>query len=146
MPDYSITEDLLNAIAFVESSNNPQAVNERTGARGLFQFRPIAWKDVQENNKDLAEYEYREFVHDPLVSRKFAKALLELNRKRLGKDASLSELLGSYNWGIGNVKKKGMDKAPLETRQYIDKITTILAQSGGNEFPKQNPITIGVRE
>ena len=48
-------DTLLDAISFVESSDNPKAVNKRTGARGAYQFLPIAWKDVQQNYKDLSQ-------------------------------------------------------------------------------------------
>ena len=118
-------DTLLDAISFVESSDNPKAVNKRTGARGAYQFLPIAWKDVQQNYKDLSQYDYEQ-AFDPKVSRQFAKALLELNTKRLGKDASIENLLSSYNWGIGNTRKGGWKSAPKETQDYITKVTDFM--------------------
>lgn len=35
--------------------------------------------------------------------------------------------LAAYNWGIGNVQRKGLSMAPAETRDYY---TTILAKAG----------------
>jgi len=35
--------------------------------------------------------------------------------------------LAAYNWGVGNVNRKGLDKAPAETRDYY---TTIIARAG----------------
>jgi soluble lytic murein transglycosylase-like protein len=117
-----VTPELLDALAFVESSNNPMAVNKTSGAKGLYQFMPIRWKDVQQNNKALAGYGYDQYAHDPKVSRQFAEALLQLNEKRLGGQANLENLLASYNWGIGNVKKQTLSKAPSETQAYIKKV------------------------
>lgn len=121
-------EGLLNAISFIESSDNPKAVNKDTGARGMYQFLPIAWQDVQENYKDLAQYDYDK-AFDAKISREFAKSLLELNTKRLGKDATLENLLSSYNWGIGNTKKKGWKSAPKETQDYITKVKDYVSKN-----------------
>jgi len=125
---FEITPELLDVIAYVESNNNPQAVNKRTGARGLFQFMPIAWQDVQENYPSLKDYGYEEYSFNPNVSRQFAEALLKLNVKRLGKDVNLDRLLASYNWGIGHVQKQGIESMPNETRSYIDKVNKYLKQ------------------
>lgn len=116
--------ELLDAIASVESSNIPTAVNPRTGARGMYQFMPIAWRDVVENYPmSLGKYaDYERYSFDPEVSRKFAEALLELNKKRLEKKNiyNLENLLASYNQGIGAVL--GGRPFPRETKQYIKKI------------------------
>lgn len=117
-----VTPELLDAIASVESANNPRAINKKSGARGMYQFMPIAWKDVQQNYKNLAKYNYDKDVFDPKISRQYAQALLELNAKRLGDTADLPSLLASYNYGIGNVKKKGMMNLPKETQDYIKKV------------------------
>lgn len=119
--DNLITPELLDIIAFIESSNNPKAVNKRTGARGAYQFLPIAWQDVQENYPNLKQYGY-DYAFNPEISRQFAQSLLELNAKRLGSNLNLDNLLGSYNWGYGNVTKKGLNKAPKETLDYINKV------------------------
>src|SRR4029079_19831581 len=34
-----------------------------------------------------------------------------------------AKALAAYNWGPGNVQRKGMASAPAETRNYIQKIT-----------------------
>lgn len=41
---------------------------------------------------------------------------------------SWTEALAAYNWGIGNVQRKGIDAAPAETRDYY---TSILSKAGG---------------
>ena len=30
--------------------------------------------------------------------------------------------VAAYNWGIGNVKNKGLSRAPSETKKYVKKI------------------------
>lgn len=45
-----------------------------------------------------------------------AKYLAWLVRQFSG---NVKAAVAAYNWGIGNVKKKGLDNAPLETRQYV---------------------------
>ena len=123
--DFDI-DQLLDAIAFVESSNNPNAINSKTGARGLFQFMPIGWKDVVENypSKYGGYADFEKHSLNPEISRDFAKALIELNTKRLKGNATIKNILASYNWGIGNVLEGG--KMPLETRQYIQKVKSRL--------------------
>ena len=39
-----------------------------------------------------------------------------------GRLGSWSLALAAYNWGIGNVLRKGMAKAPGETRDYVAQI------------------------
>ena len=44
-----------------------------------------------------------------------------------------AEALAAYNWGIGNVQRKGLARAPAETRDYF---STILAKAnqGGSMY------------
>ncbi len=121
---FEISPQLLDAMAFTESSNNPQAVNENSGARGMYQFLPIGWQDVTQNYPDLAKYNYDKYSFDPQVSRLFAQKLLELNAKRLKDNASLDNILASYNFGIGNVRAG--KEFPKETKEYIAKIKRLM--------------------
>ena len=41
--------------------------------------------------------------------------------KQTGGD--LKQALAGYNWGIGNLQRKGLDAAPAETRNYIQKVS-----------------------
>ncbi len=53
--DYSF-DDLLRAIAIVESSGDPKAFNKKESAAGLYQIRPIYLKDV---NRILGYQRYK---------------------------------------------------------------------------------------
>lgn len=134
-----VSNGLLDAIAQVESNGNAKAVNKKTGAKGMFQFMPIGWKDVRQQNKELSKYEFTdENAFNPEIARKFARQLLETNAKRLGKDATLEQILASYNWGYGNVSKKGIENMPKETADYIAKIQKILTEKKGQNKKQNN--------
>lgn len=117
-----ISDTLLDAVESVESSGNPNAINKASDARGAYQFREIAWRDVVENYpSSMGKYaNYEDYSMDRGISREFAKKLMELNVKRLGKKANLDNVLASYNYGIGNVRKG--HPIPPETVEYIRKV------------------------
>jgi len=119
----------MDIIKQIESSCNPRAINERSGARGLYQLREIAWQDVQRYYDDLDEYGYYEYAFDPIINELFAQryiALLEKYLKNYGIPLNLMNLIVVYNWGIGNTVKwhangGGYDRLPKETRDYYEK-------------------------
>lgn len=104
--EHGIPWALLARIAQQESSFNPTAKSP-VGAYGLMQFmEPTA----NEWNVDRA---------DPASSIDGAARYLKWLKKNLG---SWDKALAGYNWGIGNVKRKGIEKAPEETRNYVNNI------------------------
>ncbi|MFA5127292.1 MAG: lytic transglycosylase domain-containing protein [Patescibacteria group bacterium] len=108
---HNLPEGFLDAIMQTESAGNPNAVSPR-GARGLMQFMPATAK------------QYGVDVNDPESSiRGAAQMLGELNAKYQG---DIPKVAAAYNWGQGNVDRKGMERAPTETRNYIQKITRAL--------------------
>ena len=34
----------------------------------------------------------------------------------------MDKAIAAYNWGPGNVARKGMDNMPMETRNYVNKV------------------------
>jgi hypothetical protein len=103
---------LLGAVMMAESSGNPRAISPK-GAQGLFQFMPATAK------------QYGIDPLSPLQSAQGAAQMLgELNQKYGG---SLPHVLGAYNFGQGNIDRKGLQAAPAETRNYIDKILNSLS-------------------
>jgi len=127
-PEEELIVDV-DTIAKIESSNNPRAVNRRTGARGLCQIMKPTWEEcTRMMRKDWSWEE----AFDPEKNR--AVADFYLNRRipqmlRYFKiPDTLETRLASYNWGIGNVKraysKYGKDflsVAPRETKNYVKK-------------------------
>lgn len=130
---HGLPPGLLSAVAKTESNLNPRAVSPK-GAKGLFQFM------------DPTARQYGVDPFNPVSSAIGAARMLgDLNRQ-FGGNVPLA--LASYNWGIGNVKNKGMSRAPKETRGYIDKILRAISPVGMAyaEEPMGEPSRIPTRE
>jgi soluble lytic murein transglycosylase-like protein len=125
-------DSFLPALIQTESSGDPGAVNEATGARGLAQITPIAWKDlVQWHPEKYGGLDYERDIFNPEVATEAARDYLAIIMRYLDNanlPVNLDNVLASYNWGIGNLKEKGLNKAPKETREYIAKIRALLEQ------------------
>ena len=96
-----ITDDLLDALAFRESSMNSNAVNERSGASGMYQWMPAFWKEGKEVGFGVDKGKFDPF--DPVESRKRTKQYLE-GMQKYYPDWDPSEILMAYNWGHSKVK------------------------------------------
>jgi len=111
----------METIKQIESGGDPHAYNKRSGARGLYQFLPIAWKDVQQHYPSLKKYEYIPYVHDPEISKIFAEKyfiILEEYLRNYGKSVTMKNILMSYNMGIGNFI---IGKKFKESEEYVRK-------------------------
>ncbi len=116
----------LEAIKQIESSGNPTAFNKGSGARGLFQITPVVLKEW--NQKNPKEKYSTKQLFDPEVNTKIAGWYLDRLANHYaphyGIEPTTENILGMYNWGMGNVKKlkEGKIKAmPPETTNYIKK-------------------------
>jgi len=116
----------LQAIKTIESSGNPYAFNSRTKCYGLYQISEICLEDFNQINK--TNYEPDD-LFDPLVNEMIASWYFKRLKQLLNFyniPVSLTTILASYNWGIGNVVEWYRDRArfeelPEETRRYIEK-------------------------
>lgn len=118
-----IDDRLTNAVAQVESSGDPKAVNKRTGAQGKFQVMPTTAKDPGFGVAPLED------PFDPVESERFFKEYLTAMLNRY--DDNLEHALAAYNWGPGKVDdwiREGADfkKLPKETRNYVKKIKELI--------------------
>ncbi|RFP36158.1 lytic transglycosylase domain-containing protein [Duganella sp. BJB476] len=93
------------------------AKRSRVGALGIAQFMPAT--AAQELGSIDAALDPDTAI--PGAARYLAKLYRSAG--------SWAGALAAYNWGIGNVTRKGIDAAPPET---VDYFTTILAKAGGN--------------
>ena len=104
---HGLPDNLLSAVMQVESAGNPKAVSPK-GAAGLFQFMPATAK---------------EYNVDPYSPESSASGAARKYQNLLKKyDGDVDKALAAYNWGQGNVDRKGLEKMPAETVAYIQKV------------------------
>lgn len=109
--DNQLPAGTLAKIAGIESSFRPDAIGPvtRTGkrAQGLMQFMP-----------DTA----KQYGIDPLDPKQAVPAAgkhIAYLRDLFG--GSMEKAIAAYNWGEGNVQRRGLEKMPAETRAYLNK-------------------------
>jgi len=107
---------LLDAMWSAESSRG-QDMQSPKGAQGHFGFMPAT----------AEQYGLR----DANNLQQSATAAAQMISDMVQQTGSVPTALAAYNWGIGNVQRKGIGAAPAETRNYIQKVTA--------NMPKQEP-------
>lgn len=107
---FGLPDGLLRSVATTESAGDKNAMSP-AGAKGLFQFMDPTAKEMGLQGDD---------VFNPEKSSEAAAGYLSKLLKQTG--GNLHEALGAYNWGIGNVQKKGLENAPEETKNYIPRV------------------------
>ncbi len=99
---------LVKAVIKAESDFDPSVVS-KAGAQGLMQLMP-------ETAQDLG-------VSDPFDPEQNVQGgtryLKWLHEKYNG---DIDRTLAAYNWGPGNVDRKGIDSLPEETRNYLSRV------------------------
>jgi soluble lytic murein transglycosylase-like protein len=105
---YGLNPALVKAVIKAESNFNATVVS-RAGAQGLMQLMPGTARDLG--------------VSDPFDPEQNvmggARYLKQLYSKY---DGDIDKTLAAYNWGPGNVDRKGIDVLPEETRNYLDRV------------------------
>ena len=125
-----IDHELMEALIEVESSHNPRAFNPISNARGLTQITPIAWNDLTAHFPDrYGKLNYERAMFKPDIARQAGYDYLNIIRSYLRNSKmpqTLDNILAAYNFGIGNLKKFGLEGIPAETKNFITKIKTLL--------------------
>jgi hypothetical protein len=107
---------LIHSVVSAESSYQPGAVSP-AGAEGLMQLMPETAKEMGVNDS-----------FDPqqnlIGGSRYLKRLLNKY------DGDLDHALAAYNWGQGNVDRKGLEQMPTETRNYIARIRQTINPMG----------------
>lgn len=124
---YDLPAGLLSSVAATESGGDPYAVSPK-GAKGPFQFMDGTARDLGLKGMD---------VYDPHKSADAAARYLRYLLDATGGD--LEKTLASYNWGLGNVQKKGMDNLPSETRNYVPKVMVGMRPGAGMAVDRAMP-------
>lgn len=104
---------VLAAVANVESGFRSDAVSH-AGARGLMQFMPGTASGLGVN---------------PMNPASAIDGAARLLKRHVGEFGSLELALAAYNAGQGSVRKYGGIPPYAETRQYVEKVLTILDRS-----------------
>lgn len=105
---YGLPAGLLDRVWAKESARSTGAIASPKGAQGPFQFTPETAQDFGLTGDTVNQVE-------PAAAAA-AKYLAGL-RAQFGGD--LTTALAAYNWGPGNVARKGLGQAPDETRDYM---------------------------
>ncbi len=106
-------ERLLDAIAHVESRNDPNAVGDSGRARGVYQIHRLYWED---GIRLLGvTWSYADAT-DPIKARQVVRAYL----RHYGRGRDLLDLARIHNGGPAGYKKAA-------TRPYADKVEAVLA-------------------
>jgi soluble lytic murein transglycosylase-like protein len=121
---YSLNPHLLAAIVRVESSFNPRALS-RKGACGLMQLLPETARRFGLRRKDL---------FDPAKNLEAGARYVKWLAGRFGEDPV--RVLAAYNAGEGAVQRYGGVPPYKETRNYVDRIFSLLGLSSEPEPPQ----------
>lgn len=117
---YNVAPNLIRSVIMQESGGNPLA-KSGVGARGLMQLMPGTAKDLGLNTlEDI--YDVNKNV---AAGTKYLGTLLQM----YGGD--VNKALAAYNWGMGNVNrylKGSLTALPAETKDYLEKVNTYLAE------------------
>lgn len=109
---HGIPPSLLARVLWQESRFRPDVIRGETvssaGALGIAQFMPATARDMGVDPLDAPS------------AIDGAARYLRLLRDALG---DWTSALAAYNWGIGNVRRYGLDAMPAETRKYVSDIT-----------------------
>lgn len=108
---YSLPENMLARLLYQESHYRPEIINgtkkSSAGALGIAQFMPATAKEMG---------------IDPLDPNQAIPAAAKYLKGLYNRFGNWQEALAAYNWGQGNVSRKGIDQAPTETRNYFSEI------------------------
>ena len=102
-------DSFLNALAKVESSNNPKAINKKETALGIYQIRPAYYKDSNIIGKHTD-------VYNPVIAKKVVLAYFNRYEPKAVLNNDFETLARLHNAGPNHRKNKS------STNNYWSKI------------------------
>ena len=112
---------LLDSVYLQESSRGQNAGKSSAGAEGPFQLMPATAKAYGVTNP----YDFDQSAD--AAARMFRDLLKQYN-------GNLYMALAAYNWGSGNLQRKGLANAPSETKNYM---RDVVGRLGGSTMSPQ---------
>lgn len=140
-----ITDDLLDALRFVETGNlKPEDMVSPKGAIGPYQIMPSNF-GAMEGSKTLGKAGFgtpivtEELAKDPEFARNWAKTYLE-GIQKANPNFTKVDVLRAYNAGVGTVNKvKSGDTSYIpEAQEYPGKVMASLQNINKNKIPGVN--------
>lgn len=113
----SLAPELIRSVVAAESDFRPDAVSP-AGAQGLMQLMP-------ETAREMGVQDSFDPQQNLLAGSQYLKQLLDKY------DGDLDHALAAYNWGQGNVDRKGLEQMPQETRDYLTRVKNGLEPARG---------------
>jgi len=92
-------DDFFNALAKVESSNNPKAINKKENALGVYQIRPAYFKDANVKGSHSQ-------VFDPTFARQVCEAYFKRYAPEAYAKGDFESLARLHNSGPAYAKRK----------------------------------------
>jgi len=135
------TKIMLDAVATIESSNNPRAVGDSGRALGKYQFHEIAWNQVTKmrEEKGLQTFIYRTRAMNQYIAEIYANDYLDWIdtnlSKHLGRQALPWEVYAAYNQGLSAFIKMNCDFNALPS--HTQKACLHIAQLTQSSIPKR---------
>ena len=133
---YAISPEMLNAVAMVESSNNPKAIGDSGNAMGMFQLHKPAWEQISKQ-RELAGLENWSWAYalDKDISSIYASAYMDWLsnslKAKLKREPLNWEVYAAYNRGLGGFTKANysFSRLPVHTQKACQKITSLTQSS-----------------
>ena len=125
---YGVDSALVKAVIGTESNWDADAESD-VGAKGLMQIMP-------DTARDLGITDTSDAIQSIEGGTRY---LAQLNKKYNG---DIDKILAAYNWGMGNVDRKGLKEMPKETRDYIKRVKEQMTTSEETGYRKESILDI----
>ncbi|MCD6525981.1 MAG: lytic transglycosylase domain-containing protein [Desulfuromonas sp.] len=109
-----LPSELIRSVVSAESSYRTDAVSA-AGAQGLMQLMPETASEMGVENS----FDPRQNL---LGGSRYLKRLLDKY------NGDIDHALAAYNWGQGNVDRRGLENMPTETRDYIARVKLVVQE------------------